>query len=252
MARMNTAILRLGVVVFLLAGTGCQNTAADDEPPPPSKPADAPKPPAVAKRAPLNKQKTLWLEVLPGGQRRVLLDAAVCLREGPIELLLCRVMTKEHEAILHADVDAQDIHKALIVCGAAAGHPVRYQPKYIPPNGDTIKVSVRYAGRDGKEVTEPARRWVRHVVTRKDLDHDWVFAGSRLFANPDDKDAPPLYGANSGDVVCVSNFETALLDLPIDSSKNNDALAFEAHTERIPAKETKVTVIFETVPAGKR
>jgi hypothetical protein len=36
-----------------------------------------------------------------------------------------------------------------------------------------------------------------------------------------------------------------LLDLPIDSSKNNADLNFEAHTERIPPLETKVTVILE-------
>ena len=53
--------------------------------------------------------------------------------------------------------------------------------------------------------------------------------------------------ANGGDVICVSNFEDAMLDLPINSSKNNDELAFEAFTERIPPIGTPVTVILEPV-----
>src|SRR5262245_2336776 len=59
------------------------------------------------------------------------------------------------------------------------------------------------------------------------------------------------YLANGGDVVCVSNFESALLDLPIKSSSANAALIFEADTERIPPVGTKVTVIFEPVPEKK-
>ncbi len=51
--------------------------------------------------------KNVFLEVLPNKKRRVLVSAEVCLREGQLELLLCRKQTKEHEAILSADVDAR-------------------------------------------------------------------------------------------------------------------------------------------------
>ena len=57
------------------------------------------------------------------------------------------------------------------------------------------------------------------------------------------------YAANQGDVICVANFDTALLDLPIMSSKDNDDLVFEAHTARIPPLETRVLVILEPVVA---
>ena len=43
-----------------------------------------------------------------------------------------------------------------------------------------------------------------------------------------------------------------MLDLPINSSKDNDDLAFEAHTERIPDLETPVLVILEPVLAAKK
>ncbi len=70
--------------------------------------------------------------------------------------------------------------------------------------------------------------------------------------NPLEKDKPPLYAANSGDVICVSNFAEAMLDLPINSSKNNAELEFEAFTERIPPVGTPVTVILEPVLEAKK
>jgi hypothetical protein len=81
---------------------------------------------------------------------------------------------------------------------------------------------------------------------------DWVFAGSQFFQDPDDKTRPPFYMANSGDVITVSNFTDAMLDLPIDSSKDNNELSFECFTERIPEKGTKVTMILEPVLEKKK
>ena len=75
-----------------------------------------------------------------------------------------------------------------------------------------------------------------------------VFAGSRLVPNPLDLNQPKIYLANDGDVICVSNFETALLDLPIKSPKENADLVFETFTDRIPKLNTPVTVILEPVP----
>src|SRR4029077_11883847 len=93
----------------------------------------------------------------------------------------------------------------------------------------------------------PAQRWVRNVKTKKILEHDWVFAGSVLIPDPLDNTKKPFYAANDGDVICVSNFDTAMLDLPINSTKDNDELQFEAFTERIPEFGTKVRVILEPV-----
>jgi hypothetical protein len=123
---------------------------------------------------------------------------------------------------------------------------VQFRPKFVPPSGTTIKVFVEYEEKN-KKVRLPAQKWVRHAKTKKDLEHDFVFAGSFLREDPLDKNAKPFYAANEGDVICLSNFDTAMLDLPIDSSQDADALLFEAHTERIPAKQTPVLVILEPV-----
>jgi hypothetical protein len=200
----------------------------------------------------VNFGKNIWLEVeTKSKKRRVLVSAEVCLREGQLELLMCRKQTKEHEAILTADVDARQIHLALTGIGALEGSPVQFAPRYQAATGSKIKVSVQYKNKDGKLVTVPAQSWVKNMKTGKALDSDWVFAGSRILKNPLDNDKPH-YMANDGDVICVSNFEGAMLDLPIKSSKAAADLIFNAFTERIPPLETKVVVILEPVPGFKK
>lgn len=183
--------------------------------------------------------------------RRVLVEAEVCLREGQLEQLLCRRQTKEHEAILTADVDGRDIHKALLAAGAKPGKPVKYDPVYEPATGDRIKVSVRYEDK-GKQVTIPAQDWIQSMKTKKPMAIDWVFAGSRFVPDPFDPKRPDYYLANDGDLICVSNFPSALLDLPVNSPKDNADLAFVAFTERIPPEKTKVIVILEPVPEERK
>jgi len=205
---------------------------------------------SAVKKVEIDKNVTLEIE---GDKRRVLVESYVCLRQGPLEQLLTKKFTKEHEAILAADIKAEKIHAALLAAGAEPGKPVEFRdPKPIPPSGTTIKITLEYKDKGGKTVRVPAQQWIRYVKSKKDLDHDWVFAGSRLFIDPDDKKKPPNYLANIGDVICVANFDTAMLDLPIDSSKDNDSLAFEAHTDRIPPLKTPVTLILEPVLKKKK
>lgn len=218
------------VGLLLLAGLACTGDIA------PTKPDETKK---------VSAGRNVTLEV-QGEHRRVLIDAKVCLREGQLEQLLCRKQSKEHEAILTADVDAREIHTALLAAGARAGRPVRYTPKYEPATGTRIKVTLQYEDK-GKKVTILAQQWIKNLKSQKTLEHDWVFAGSQLVPDPFDEKKPNYYLANDGDLICVANFPSALLDLPVASPKENADLAFVAFTERIPPLETKVTVILEPV-----
>jgi len=49
--------------------------------------------------------------------------------------------------------------------------------------------------------------------------------------------------AESGDLICVSNFPTATLDVPVKSSQANEELLYEPFTERIPPRDTKVRLV---------
>ncbi len=211
-----------------------------------SAPADKKEEPPAVKRTEI--RKNLYFEV-QGDQRRVVVVATVCLREGQLEGLLCRKNTKEHEYILAADVDARDIHTALLAAKAKPGTPVQFSPKYAPATGSVIKVSLQYQ-KDGKRVTVRGQDWIQDAKTTKPMESDWVFGGSRFVADPDDA-KKPIYLANYGDVICVCNMESAMLDLPIRSPQAPDNRIFNALTASIPPKDTKVEVILEVVPEKK-
>jgi hypothetical protein len=208
------------------------------------KPGGDPKPPPDVTRKEI--AKNVYLET-QGEKRRVVVLSAVCLRQGDYQLegLLTRKSTKEHEYILAAEADGVMIHAALLAAGAEAGSPVKFQPKYEPARGTVIKITLRYE-KDGKTVTVPAQQWIRNLKTKKDLDQDWVFAGSHLLKDPDNPNKA-FYLANQGDFICVANADSAMLDLPVMSAKNPEDRLFEPFTDRIPPIGTKVEVIFEPV-----
>jgi hypothetical protein len=209
---------------------------------------DSAKPQVAAKRVDIAKNIVLETQ---GASRRVRVAAEVCFREGPLEMLLCRNNTKEHESVMHADIDARQLHTALLLTGAKPGNPVKYEPKYSPANGSIIRVTLEYQ-KDNKTVTIPAQEWVRDAKTRKAMTHPWVFAGSVFFPNPEDPKQPPLYAANGGDVICVSNFPDAMLDLPVNSPQDDADRLYEAFTERVPPLGTRVMVILEPADNPKK
>ncbi len=227
----------LGALLLLSSLAGCDGDATQRET------AKAPE----VKTVPAGKNVTLQIQ---GDKRRVLLQARVCLREGQLEQLLTRRQTKEHEAVLAADIDGRDVHKALLAAGAEPGSPVQFAPKYKPASGTRVNVFVQWEEK-GKLKTEPAQKWILNGMTKKDMTHHWVFAGSRFVKDPDGE-RPDYYLANDGDLICVANFESALLDLPVNSSSRDEDRAWVAHTERIPPKDTKVVVILEPVPDVKK
>ena len=241
-------LLLFGVLAVALAAPAQPDlppvdTAKDAEPLPDPPRAD---PKSVLK--PLLPDNSLYLEDVPGGGRRVLVTAEVCLREGQLEVFLCRTGTKEHEAIVRTAVDARYLHAGLEAAGAKPGTPVRFlhpqtgEPDYKPATGDKIDVLVSYR-RAGAVHTHAAREWITDLKTKKPMAHDWVFAGSRLFKNPEKPEAPPYYCANNGSVIGISNFSDSMLDLPVEVGQDNSNLGFEARTEKIPPVMSKVWVV---------
>ena len=208
-------------------------------------------PPIPAGYKPLNDKKTLFFEKGAGDTRRVHLLGAVCLREGPLEVLVCKLGTKEHESILHVDADGREVHFALVAAGAVAGSPVKFVPEYVPASGTKIKVTLTYREK-GKVKTVPAGEWIKDRKTNKDMAHDWVFAGSRFFKDPDRPDAQPYYMANNGELISLANFPDSMLDLPVKSPKDIADLIFEINTPRVPPMRTPVLVTLEPVVEKKK
>jgi hypothetical protein len=191
----------------------------------------------------LMKGYDVWLDPT---HKRVVVDGTVVFREGPLEMLVCPRGTKEHEAILAADTKAYAVHAGLLAVGAEAGTPVQFQPDYKPATGSEIDVELVWTDKDGKVQRARGQDWVQNVKTGKALEHPWVFAGSGFWQ--DEATGEKVYLAESGDFICVSNFPTAMLDLPVPSSQSNDALVYHAFTERIPPVGTRVRIVLTPKP----
>lgn len=274
-----------------------------------------PKPAADGKLVPLTKSGAVALD--PKG-KKLLLKTKVVLKEGVLEMLVCKKQTKEHEAILSLDAPAFVVHSGLLALGLEPGAPVQFNPEYKAPSGARVDVFLTWIDEKGKANRVPAQDWIRNQVRRfyvvkmerlpadvklpkegkeneirfdskhqelswygpmtiaqrdrlqalsmdkefkkaietfyeksqsKKMDAHWVFAGSGFFT---DEDGQKHYQAEGGDVICVANFPTALLDVDTQSSSTGEEnLLYEAWTEKIPPLGTEVTVELVPVPAKK-
>jgi hypothetical protein len=178
-------------------------------------------------------------------QHLVYVDGYVSLREGMLEMFACLVGTKEHESVVAVNTRAQSVHTALLRVGAVAGHPVQYKPRFAPPEGTEIEIEVRWLDAAGQWLSAPAQEWVRDVETKKPMKLSWVFAGSGFWT--DEATGRSYYMAETGDFICVSNFTTALLDVPIESSQSNEGLLFQANSDAIPELGTPVRLVLKPV-----
>jgi len=178
-----------------------------------------------------------WLDL---DKKRVVLKGHTCMREGQLEMMVTLVGTKEHEAVVAVRTKAFHVHAALLRLGAESGSPVRFQPKYMPATGTEIEVTFEWVDAAGVKRTVRAQEWARSVKTQQEMSIPFVFGGSGFYV--DDNTKQQHYLAEEGDFVCVSNFPTAMIDVPVQSSQGNDSLLFEVFTERMPPPKTPITV----------
>jgi len=172
--------------------------------------------------------------------KQVMVRGSICLREGQLEMFACPLHTKEHESIIAVEAESLEIHRSVVALGFDPGSPVQWRPKYKPASGPSIKIDVRWK-QDGKEKTVDAKSMVRKAGTEETMDTDWVFGGSEIFV--DRVDGSQIYYANSGEMICLSNFPTAMMDVPIKSSDSAEGLLFQANTDVIPERDTQVYLI---------
>ena len=237
---LNTTVTSLAIVTALALLLSTPSLAEDQDADLPAVQSegrpDADAPAGNLKR--LSDEHEIWIDPK---RKAVVIGGEVCLREGQLEMFACLKGTKEHESVVALRTEAYLMHAALLAVGAKAGNPVRFDPEYEPAAGTEIDVIVLWKDKDGKKHSTRAQQWVRHVKSGKPMPHAWVFAGSGFWV--DEKTKERHYQAEGGDVICVSNFSSAMLDLPISSSQANADLLFDAFTEHIPPRGTKVRVV---------
>lgn len=126
--------------------------------------------------------------------------------------------------------------------------PIRYQAKFkeltwFGPMSAAQRERLLSLSRDA--AYQAAIRTFFTQGKSRQLDVGWVFAGSGYYV--DEKTGEKAYLAEGGDLICVSNFPDAMLDLSVKSTdKQDEGLLFEPWTERVPPRGTEVTM--ELVP----
>ena len=193
----------------------------------------------------LDPQAEVWVDAK---QKRVIIGGEICLRKGMLEMFACPDGTKEHESIVAVNTKAYLVHTGLLSIGAKPGRPVQYDPVYQPATGDEIEVEVIWRGEDGKVVRRRAQEMIQHVKTQEAMKHPWVFAGSGFWQ--EEEGGQRYYMAEGGELICLSNFSTAMMDLPVESPRDNADLLYQAFTDHIPEIGTKVRVVL-TVKKAK-
>ena len=204
--------------------------------------ADPTAQPAAPDRHPelrrLSPAEDVWIDAKG---KRVIVGGEIAVEKGPIEFFACPRGTKEHESIVSTRSTARLVHAALLAIGLVPGKPVSFDPDYVAATGPVVRVTMRWKDENGTIRELPAQEWIRDSRTGKSMQEQWVFAGSAFWTDP--SDGKEYYQADGGDLVCLSNFPTAMLDLPIESSQSNDALLFDAFEGRVPAKGTAIEMI---------
>jgi hypothetical protein len=213
-----------------------QLQAAPEEKPAEEKPAEPP--PEVAGLPRLAKEYEVWLDTK---EKRVLVGGQIVRAEGQLEMFACLKNSKEHESIVAANTKAVNVNAALIALGANPGGPVQFRPEFKPASGPEVEVTVIWTDKEGKRRQARAQEWIRDLKTGKPLSQPWVFGGSGFWV--DEATGERHFMAEDGDFICISNFTSAMLDLPVESSQATAELQFEAFSERIPPVGTPVLLV---------
>ncbi|MEC8475496.1 MAG: YdjY domain-containing protein [Planctomycetota bacterium] len=188
-------------------------------------------------------QRNLWVDLK---NKRVYLDGYVTMREGPLEMFACPIGSKEHESIIATLARPSEVHAALLAVGSRSGTPVQFLPDFVPPTGQRIRVWICFNNLAGKFEVHDAKSWVKNTKTKATLEIDWVFSGSGFWRDPND--GREYYRADGGDMICVSNFSTAMMDLPIASSAEANSLQYSPNTPKIPERGTAIRMVLVPIP----
>ncbi len=199
----------------------------------------------------VSKDHSIWIDLK---RKWVVVDGWVCLREGELEMFACTVGTKEHESVITLKTKSRLVHASLLAVGAKIGNTVKFSPEYKAASGTVIDIIVLWKDKDEKKHAVPGQQWVKHHRSGKSLEYPWVFAGSGFFK--DELSMSEIYYGDGGDLLCVSNFSSATMDLPVQSSKDNNDLLYQARTASIPPVQTSVRMVMiprlkEKLPEGK-
>lgn len=175
-------------------------------------------------------------------------DARVVLRQGPLELLACSPQTREHESIFVVTARPIHVFQAMGLIGLEAGRPVRYDEpadRLVPAQGELLDIRIRWEEKLGRQTVSARKLLLTLPGGRPPESLHWVFAGSRRMGEGG-------FGADlDGTVICVVDFDTAIISLRSLHSADNELLWLAANPDAIPPVGTLCTLLIRGAGKGR-
>jgi hypothetical protein len=183
---------------------------------------------------------------LDHANREVRVEATICCTRGILEYLVCLPNTFEHESVFSTRCKPSILHVCFLAIGLEARSFDDIESlikRRRDRKSSSVTIEVEYE-KDGKKVRRPISEFVAY---RKDenkaLPDTWIFTGS-FFGRKNDK---PVYAADViGGVIGLGQENTSVVQFGEDVGNpyEDDKQGLEIKTEAVPAKGTKVQLIF--------
>ncbi len=171
------------------------------------------------------------------------------MKRGLLEYLLVNPKGSVHETLLVTEVEANDIHVAMLLLGAKGGAitadapPAQLDARYFRTapklTGDTVFISVKWKEND-VEKTAPIEDWLFNEADQKRIEHGpWIYNGSMLHEGS-------FLAQTEGNLVALVTSPTALINNPRQGNDNDQMWNVDGETT--PGVGTPVEIIFKLVP----
>ena len=173
------------------------------------------------------------------------------MKRGLLEYLLVNSKGAAHESLLVTEVEATDIHVAMLLLGAkggaviAAPPPSQLDARYFltAPKlaGDAVIISVKWKEKD-VEKTALIEDWVFNEAAKTKVEHrPWIYNGSMVHEGN-------FLAQTEGNLVALVTTPTALVNNPREGNDNDQM--WNANGETTPGIGTPVEVIIKLVLPG--
>lgn len=171
------------------------------------------------------------------------------MKRGLLEYLLVHSRGSVHESLLVTEVEASDIHVAMLLLGAKGGSVVteappaqldaRYFSRAPKLTGDAVLIRVKWKEKD-VEKSASIEEWIFHETAKQRVEPgQWTYNGSMVHEGR-------FLAQTEGNLVALVTSPTALINNP-RKGNNNDHL-WNANDGATPGIDTPVEIVFSLVP----
>jgi len=181
--------------------------------------------------------------------RSISFPGVLKMKRGLLEYLLVNPKGSVHESLLVTEVEANEIHVAMLLLGAKGGAvtavapPARLDAEYFRAapklTGDPVLISVKWKEKDVDKIV-PVEDWLFNESAKKEIVHGpWIYNGSMLHEGH-------FLAQAEGNLVALVTSPTALVNNPRKGNDNDQM--WNVNGESTPGIGTPVEIIFKLVP----